>query len=60
MDQDNTGKDYVFGVVPDNPVAEDNYELEHDHFDLICCDFSFRRPGFAAVRYHRIGHRASI
>lgn len=28
--------------------------------DIIACDFSFRRPGFAHLRYYPIGRKVTV
>ena len=32
----------------------------HDYTDIIACDFSFRRPGFAYLRYYPKGKTVKV
>lgn len=32
----------------------------HTYTDIIACDFSFRRPGFARLRYYSMGRKVSL
>lgn len=31
-----------------------------DYTDIIACDFSFRRPGFAHLRYYPRGRKVAV
>lgn len=35
-------------------------ELATTYTDIIACDFSFRRPGFAWLRYYERGRKVSV
>lgn len=32
----------------------------HDYTDIIACDFSFRRPGFAHLRYYPYTDKVAV
>lgn len=32
----------------------------HNYTDIIACDFSFRRPGFAHLRYYPQGRKVTV
>ena len=45
-----TDKEYLFGVEPDIEM-KDRSSGSDIAFNIIACDFSFRRPGFAVLFY---------
>lgn len=35
-------------------------ELAITYTDIIACDFSFRRPGFAVLRYYPVSRKVKV